>query len=104
MLYQVKQAYRKFPELVTTIDGKAVGLNAEIQVNVKPTKLNPGYVRTIPKATGSQLRRLYEEGNPLIECVDGIEFFASLEKNTEQVTTKPEKPTKKKKGDNVELH
>ena len=95
MLYQVKQAYRKYPELVTTIDGKAVGLNAEIQVNVKPTKLKPGYVRTIPKATESQLRRLYEEGNPLIECIDVLGELICLVKE-------PEKQKKQKKD--VKLH
>lgn len=99
MTYQVKSAYRKFPELVTTIDGKAVGLNAEIQVNVKPTKLKPGYVRTVPKATQAQLKRMFEDGHPLIEQLDGIEFFASLE-TVEQ--PKPEKPKKQKKD--AELH
>lgn len=98
MLYQVKQAYRKYPELVTTIDGKAVGLNAEIQVNVQPTRLKPGYVRTIPKATESQLRRLYEEGNPLIECIDVLGELIALVNELEQPEqTKPEKQKKQKK-------
>lgn len=99
MLYQVKASHRDKAELVTTVDGKAVGLNAEIQVNVKPTRLKPGYVRTIPKATQAQLKRMFDDGHPLIEQFDGIEFFASLE-TVEQ--PKPEKQKKQKKD--VELH
>jgi len=89
MLYQVKSAYRKFPELVTTIDGKAVGLNTEFRVNVKPTKLKPGYVRTIPQATQAQLKRMFDEGNPLIERIENSHNPAKQ--------PKPEKQKKQKK-------
>lgn len=84
MAYKVKQAYLKHPELVTTIDGKAVGLNTEFRVNVKPTKLKPGYVRTIPQATQAQLKRMFDEGNPLIERVEAAHNQVKPEKQKKQ--------------------
>ena len=106
-MYQVKRAYSTNPNLVTRLQGETIGLNDEVRVNVIPTKQMPGFERVIRKATQSDLKALFESGNPLIEKVDSmvetpVEKVEPLEK-IEQLETEHRSKRKKEKQDG-ELH
>lgn len=106
-MYQVKRAYSTNPNLVTRLQGETIGLNDEVLVNVLPTKQMPGFERVIRKATQSDLKALFESGNPLIEKVDSlvetpVEKVEPLEK-IEQLETEHRSKRKKEKQDG-ELH
>lgn len=108
-MYQVKRAYSTNPNLVTRLQGETIGLNDEVRVNVLPTKQMPGFERVIRKATQSDLKALFESGNPLIEKVDSlvetpVEKVEPLEK-IEQLKTEQLKTEKRKKEkQDGELH
>lgn len=106
-MYQVKRAYSTNPNLVTRLQGETIGLNDEVRVNVLPTKQMPGFERVIRKATQSDLKALFEAGNPLIEKVDSmvetpVEKVEPLEK-IEQLESEHKSKRKKEKQDG-ELH
>lgn len=106
-MYKVKRAYSINPNLVTRLAGETIGLNDEVRVNVLPTKQMPGFERVIRKATQSDLKALFESGNPLIEKVDSmvdtpVEQVEQLEK-IEQLETEHRSKRKKEKQDG-ELH
>lgn len=110
-MYQVKRAYSTNPNLVTRLQGETIGLNDEVRVNVLPTKQMPGFERVIRKATQSDLKALFESGNPLIEKVDSLldsEFIIPVKhleplEKIEQLETEHRSKRKKEKQ-NGELH
>lgn len=68
-MYRIKAPHKDNPNLVTLVDGEPVGLNGSIRVKVQPTKLRPGFDKTIRQATQAELERLFKDGNPLIEHI-----------------------------------
>lgn len=103
-MYQVKRAYSTNPNLVTRLQGETIGLNDEVRVNVLPTKQMPGFERVIRKATQSDLKALFEAGNPLIEKVDSmVETQVEPLEKIEQFESEHRSKRKKEKQDG-ELH
>lgn len=108
-MYQVKRAYSTNPNLVTRLQGETIGLNDEVLVNVLPTKQMPGFERVIRKATQSDLKALFESGNPLIEMVDSVveapvEQVEQLEKIEQFETEQLKTEKRKKEKQDGELH
>lgn len=75
-MYQVKKTFASIAGLTTRINGKSVGLNAEIHINAKPGKNGPGKSVVIPKADQEDLQALFHQGNPTIELVEDKEETA----------------------------
>ena len=67
MAYRVKKAFKIYPELTTLVDGVRVALNEAYVHTDAGTAQHPPKTISIPLATQSQLKKIFERGDPCIE-------------------------------------
>ena len=67
MAYRVKKAFQIYPELTTLVDGVRVALNEAYVHTAAGTAQHPPKTISIPLATQSQLKKVFERGDPCIE-------------------------------------
>lgn len=89
MAYILKQHYRKYPILITLVDGETVNATGTEVVKVTPAKKDRKEVRIVIKGISEkQKKAAFEAGSDLFEKVDD-----KPEKQSEKVEEKPEKLT-----------
>lgn len=67
MAYRVKKAFQIYQELTTLVDGVRVALNDAYVHTAAGTAQHPPKTISIPLATQSQLKKIFERGDPCIE-------------------------------------
>ena len=76
MAYRVKKAFQIYPELTTLVDGVLVALNQAYVHTTTGTAQQPPKIISVPLATQTQLKKVFERGDP---CVEEYEEKKSVE-------------------------
>lgn len=73
MSYQIKKAFQGIPELCVLHKGNLVALNNAFVKETPSDKSGPATKKTVPLVTQTQLKELFETGNPCVEQIVEVE-------------------------------
>lgn len=72
--YRIKKAFSGRTKLTAVVDGKRVALVEAYTVEIEGTKIKPPETVNVPLATQTQLKALFERGDPAVEVFEQAEI------------------------------